>query len=556
MATESLELDLGKVYGVFQTQYDFIRNVIKPFLGELAPMLFARKLIDPDTNSTAVNVSIRTGDRANTVMLVLDARIRAAPRDIYTLMEVLEKMPVLSAVTRRLHELLRGQQQQTSSHLALAETNVALHTLPNFPPEPAAYVTVTGTLALPSPTLPLQMAHPMNPSEPPSQDELVDIYGMKMAAMCSHVPSSTHHTVGLTHHPADPTHHPADPTLHPADPAHHPADHAHHPAGPTHHPADSTHHPAGPTHHPADPTLHPAGPTHHPVGPTLHSADTTHQLRKRDLTGPRVETGRVAVQQPSGDIAQPYVSYQSPFTDVGAHALSLRALPEPISITTTTMPLSPTSPTSDHMSPNSPISNRDTTPLSPTSPTSDHTSPTSPTSDRTSPTSPISNHISPASRSASVYPPSLQATSSETNILSCSHSTDSSGSTSSADAIHSALSSLSLSETDETLLKGAEKQLHDQLEKLRLRMSQKDMTNLQLERELKDTKAEKYKLEQLVLDLQKKVAEQEQELRERAQQATASSLAQIASLRKDLDEHLDATNRYLAQLIRSTCRSE
>ena len=74
------------------------------------------------------------------------------------------------------------------------------------------------------------------------------------------------------------------------------------------------------------------------------------------------------------------------------------------------------------------------------------------------------------------------------------------------------------------------------------------MTNLQLERELKDTKAEKCKLEQLVLDLQEKVAELEQELGERAQQATASSLVQIASFRKDLDEHLDTTNRYLAQL--------
>ena len=61
-------------------------------------------------------------------------------------------------------------------------------------------------------------------------------------------------------------------------------------------------------------------------------------------------------------------------------------------------------------------------------------------------------------------------------------------------------------------------------------MSRKDKTIFQLERELKDTKAEKYKVEQLILDLQEKVEELEQERRERAQQAAASSLAQIASL--------------------------
>ena len=233
-----------------------------------------------------------------------------------------------------------------------------------------------------------------------------------------------------------------------------------------------------------------------------------------------METGRVAVQQPaSGNVAQSYNSY--PFPDMGAHALSPKVSLEPIS---TTLPVSPTSLTSDRMSP------------------------ISPSSDRMSPTSPISNRTSPASRFASVYPPSLQATLPEMDIPSRSHSTDSSGSTDSYDSFHSAFSSLSLSDTDETLLKGAEKQLHDQLEKLRLRMSRKDMTNLQLERELKDTKAEKCKLEQLVLDLQEKVAELEQERRERGQQAAASSLAQIASLRKDLDEHLDTTNRYLAQL--------
>ena len=390
MATEPLELGLVKVYDVFRTQYAFIRNGIKPFLGDLAPMLFARNLIDPDTNSTAVNPSIPTGDRVNTVMLVLDARIRAAPRDVYTLMEVLEEMPVLSAMTSRLHQLLRGQQQQTSSHLALVETNVALA---NFPPEPAAYVTVTGTLALPSSTLPLQMAHPMNPSldepPPPSRHELVEKNGMKAAAhkqVCSHVLSSTLHPAGPTHHPADPTLHPADPTLHPADP----------------------------TLHPADPTLHPAGPTHYPVA-----------LRKRDLTGPRMETGRVAGQQfrpASGDIAQ---SHDSTFLDMDAHTLSPKASSELISVTTTTRPLSPTSPTSDHMLPTSPID------------------------DYMSPTSPISDRISPASDSASVYPPPLQATLSATVILSRRNSIGSCHSTGSSDTFYSALSSLSLCDTEE-----------------------------------------------------------------------------------------------------------
>ena len=176
-------------------------------------------------------------------------------------------------------------------------------------------------------------------------------------------------------------------------------------------------------------------------------------------------------------------------------------------------------------------------------------SPTSPTSDR--------DVMSPVSHDASVYPPLLQATlsvPSRSHSTVSSHSTDNSHSTDSSNSFYSAVNSLSLSEPDEALLKGAENQLQNQLEnmqKVRLRMSRKDLTIFRLEQELKDTKAEQHKAEQRVQDLQEKVAEQEQELR--VQQAAAGSPAQIASLQKDLDttrKDLDTTNRYLAHIYK------
>ena len=173
MATDDL-------YSVFQSRYSFILDGIKSSLGDLAPKLFERGLIDRSTRQTATSPSMPTCDRANAVMESLDAIIRTDPSAVYKLLSVLkfynDELPVLRAVASELHQRLPlplQERQQTSSHPRVA---TSAHSC--LPTDESAANYVIGTLPpahlIPTRTQTLlpQAAYPVNPPGPPSLDEL------------------------------------------------------------------------------------------------------------------------------------------------------------------------------------------------------------------------------------------------------------------------------------------------------------------------------------------------------------------------------------------------
>ena len=516
MATEPLDVDL---HGVFRSRYDFIRNGIQICLGDLASKLYARGLIDLNTMQTATNPSSPTGDRATAVMLVLDAKIKTAPCDIYQLLGVLGELSVLNAVAIDLRQnlpLLQGQQQQASRPRHLEEIRVgppAQGRLPDLTGKSAVYV--TGNLhrsTLPPPTASL------TPPEPPNLNELMEGYGIEAEA---------HERVCSDAFLAEVAEMIGDAGLQCAHLNYCPPETSPHDTPLLLLKRWKERYAYKATLKTLAQCLWSAG-RHDLVNGLCLSLSSTHHrptsLPERATPGPRVEAGRTAGHhQPpaSSDTAQ---SYPASFMPTKASPPTERVL---VTVTTPTPRL-----------PRGPIG--DCTPLA-----SDIASPASDIM------SPESDDTSPAGRDAFVP---LQATMPTMEFLrampSRSDSTDSNASIGSCDTFHScrstlslsdAFPSLSLSETDgsddESLFKSAKMQL----QKLQLRMSRKDKAISLQERELKDTITKLNKADERVKDLQEKLAKKDRELREKAQQAVAGSPSQMASLQK----HLDITNRYL-----------
>ena len=176
MATDDL-------YSVFQSRYSFILDGIKSSLGDLAPKLFERGLIDRSTRHTATSPSMPTCDCANAVMESLDAIIRTDPSAVYKLLSVLklynDEFPVLRAVASDLNQRLPlplQERQQTSSHPRVATSTYGSC----LPTDESAANYVIGTLPPLIPTQ-TQAAYPVNPPGPPSLDELMDKYRINAA---------------------------------------------------------------------------------------------------------------------------------------------------------------------------------------------------------------------------------------------------------------------------------------------------------------------------------------------------------------------------------------
>ena len=153
------------LYAVFRSLYDKIRGGIKISPDDVASKLYARSLIDVETENKATNDALSRGQRATCLVQALDPLVRDNPERLRTIVEVFEETPELCGLVDALHEHVPRRQQPDP------RVETRQHQPASSGEQPAVWV--PGTLSAPIYT----------PSEQPGLDDLLEHYGIEEATL-------------------------------------------------------------------------------------------------------------------------------------------------------------------------------------------------------------------------------------------------------------------------------------------------------------------------------------------------------------------------------------
>lgn len=155
----------GTLYAVFRHLYDKIRDGIKISPDDVATKLYARSLIDVETENKATNDALSRGKRATCLVQALDPLIRSNPENLHTLVEVFEDTPELCGLVDTLREHVPRRQQLDSRVETTQQQSVSSCD--------RTTTWVPGALSAPI----------YAPSERPSLDDLLEHYGIEGAVL-------------------------------------------------------------------------------------------------------------------------------------------------------------------------------------------------------------------------------------------------------------------------------------------------------------------------------------------------------------------------------------